>query len=245
MTVKIQFYPVDENAHLFAEPPQPASKTNVPDWFKQTPKHQFGHKEFDVLDGRHNLTVRSCLPLFEGFTSGYTMTLHRDIVVKYDEENNIHQIHWIEQGGRSPSPVTNRPEYEITSEHKLLPPIEGYNPMQFNWMPFWSVKTPPGYSCLFTHPMNRTDLPFYTLGGVIDTDKWGDAGNHPFMLKQGWSGVIEKGTPMFQFIPFKRNNWESEVLWDEVYEYRKKLMLRDSVVRNWYKRFGWSSKHYR
>jgi hypothetical protein len=112
-------------------------------------------------------------------------------------------------------------------------------------VPAWSIKTPNGYSSLFTHPINRIDLPFYTLGGIVDTDKWGEAGNHPFVFKNGWEGIIPKGTPYAQIIPFKRDNWES-IIKPELHGYHEKnIRKRDSILRGWYKKNAWSTKRYR
>jgi hypothetical protein len=112
-------------------------------------------------------------------------------------------------------------------------------------MPSWSIKTPKGYSSIFTHPINRVDLPFYTLGGVVDTDGWGDAGSHPFLLKKGWEGIIEKGTPIIQVIPFKRENWLSDIDNTMTKEYDKQIGKRDSYLKDYYKNFIWSSKSYK
>ena len=90
------------------------------------------------------------------------------------------------------------------------------------------------------------DLPFYTLGGVLDTDKWGEAGNHPFLLKKGFEGIIPKGTPIVQVIPFKRENWKAKVTTNSKDNlYIKKLRQKDSVFKGWYKKFAWSNKSYR
>ena len=34
--------------------------------------------------------------------------------------------------------------------------------------------------------------------------------NVPFVIKNNFSGIIERGTPMFQVIPFKREKWDSK-----------------------------------
>jgi hypothetical protein len=34
--------------------------------------------------------------------------------------------------------------------------------------------------------------------------------NTPFTFKKNWSGILEKGTPMFQIIPFERNSWKAK-----------------------------------
>jgi hypothetical protein len=142
-------------------------------------------------------------------------------------------------------PVTYRGKKEDQKQDCGWENLEGYDNLEFNWFPNWCIQTPKGYSSIFMHPINRIDLPFYTLGGVIDTDKWGEAGNHPFLLKKNWEGIIPKNTPIIQVIPFKRENWNSEVDNNMMPEYLKQLNRRDSYLKDYYKKFGWSSKNYK
>jgi len=243
MTKHIEFYPTDFGIEGVCNPPIPAVHANIPDWFRKTPKYRYNDTEVNVLNGENNLTIKNCIPLLEGFTSGYVMTLHKDIQIKRLENKKV-LITWIDGGSNQPGPITVRPFYEEKTENRSFPAVDGFDRPEFNWMPFWNIKTPPGYSCIFTHPINRLDLPFYTLGGIMDTDKWGEAGNHPFLLKSNWEGIIQKGTPMFQFIPFKREDWKSDITKNNN-RYMKMLSLRDSVVSGWYKRYAWSTKRYR
>jgi hypothetical protein len=74
----------------------------------------------------------------------------------------------------------------------------------------WIIKTPPGWSCLITHPVGYNNLPIQTMTGIVDTDVLDTPVNSPFMIKKGFEGIIEKGTPMFQIIPFKRSDWKAE-----------------------------------
>ena len=36
----------------------------------------------------------------------------------------------------------------------------------------WTIEAPEGYALLFTHPVNRFDLPFTTLSGLVDCDRY-------------------------------------------------------------------------
>ena len=74
---------------------------------------------------------------------------------------------------------------------------------------FWTIEAPPGYSLLFTHPVNRTDLPFTTLTGLVDCDTFHDS---PLNFPARWhdpnfNGVLPKGTPVAQCLPVKRESW--------------------------------------
>jgi hypothetical protein len=69
---------------------------------------------------------------------------------------------------------------------------------------------------MFIHPTYRPDLPFYILPAIVDTDKHPLIINFPFFIKEGFTGVIEFGTPMVQAIPFKRDNWESKTSFSNI-----------------------------
>ena len=74
---------------------------------------------------------------------------------------------------------------------------------------FWNIEAPPGYSLLFTHPVNRADLPFTTLTGLVDSDTFHHS---PLSFPARWhdvqfNGVLPKGTPVAQCLPVKRESW--------------------------------------
>src|SRR5690606_739326 len=73
---------------------------------------------------------------------------------------------------------------------------------------FWTIEAPPGYSLLFTHPFNRPDLPFVTLTGLVDCDRYVDQFIHfpAAWVDDGFSGVLPKGTPVAQVIPVPRDS---------------------------------------
>ena len=87
---------------------------------------------------------------------------------------------------------------------------EGYDRFVYKYIHGWTIKTPPGWSCLIAHPFGYSNIPIKTIPGIVDTDVLETEINTPFFIKKDFEGIIEKGTPMFQIIPIKRDNWESE-----------------------------------
>lgn len=238
----ILFYPTSEQVGNFIKPPQPASSVNIPDWHKNIPKYVNGDKKF-IYRQWNNLSAKSCLPLTDAFCSGYVFTLPFDIYTAKND-NGLRYFSWAYNIPGIQDPVIMRPfenKEETTGWHN----IDGYEDLSFNWWPYWSIKTPPGYSCLFTHPINRIDLPFYTIGGVLDTDGWGDAGNQPFLIKKDWEGTINAGTPIMQVIPFKRDNWKNTIDKNISDEYWKQIAKRDTFIQGFYKTKIWKNKSYK
>ena len=65
---------------------------------------------------------------------------------------------------------------------------------------FWTIELEPGWSLFATHPVNRDDLPFRLISGLVDADRFHDGGiNFPAIWTQpDFSGVLPKGTPVAQ-----------------------------------------------
>ena len=75
---------------------------------------------------------------------------------------------------------------------------------------FWTIELEPGYSLFATHPVNRADLPFRLLTGVVDSDRFTDVG---ILFPAVWTdanfeGVLPRGTPVAQCFPILREALE-------------------------------------
>ena len=50
------------------------------------------------------------------------------------------------------------------------------------------------------------------MPGIVDTDKYVAPVNFPFVINDPkFEGLISKGTPIAQIIPFKRNSWKMKI----------------------------------
>lgn len=228
----IKFYPKHQLAKEVVPMPKPSTN---PFWYKQVPLHTNEENTLDVRNGAPNYSVKACMPFFDTFVTGYTISAWCDIQVR--NTNGFPELTW----------GTIEPELSPVNERRApigIPVEDGFNPMTFSWVTVWGIKTPKGYSSLFTHPLNRPDLPFRTASGIMDTDGWGIWGNQPFALKKGWEGVIEAGTPIVQVIPFKREEWKSEVD-DSLTDWANfENLRRASKFRNYYKGKYWNRKSF-
>jgi hypothetical protein len=158
-------------------------------------------------------------------------------MVSKDEEGNSH-INWLTQADI----ITSHDQFQVSG----ISIPEGYEPLPFKFMNYFIIKTPPGYSSLFVHPINRLDLPFLSFSGFVDTDTH-DVGIHfPFIIRKEFEGVIEKGTPIIQIIPIKRDDWKSNT--DKVLSYSEsfaKIEKYFSYVTRAYKKLAWHRKSYK
>jgi hypothetical protein len=100
---------------------------------------------------------------------------------------------------------------------------------------------------LFKHPSYRDDLPFTSISGIIDSDEFILNGKVGFFIKDNFTGLIPKGTPMYQMIPFKRDDWKSEsrMLEDEEKDNWHRIANNiTSVFTGGYKKKYWKRKKY-
>lgn len=238
----IEFYPTNDSIADYADHPQPM-RDHRPDWLSAMPRRIDGEKRFRFTGfSSTNLTVRGCLPMMDAFDAGYALTLPCDVLFERTEDGGFtYQHRPLRDGLHAPIGVRDAETSQMSpwaQEHI------GYEPLVLNFTPWWSVRLPKGWSALFIHPLNRTDLPFYMLGGILDADSWGQAGNHPFLLKNGWEGVMKKGTPMVQVIPFKRSSWTKKISSDWK-QYWSLIYQRNSVLEGFYRKHAWVRKSYR
>lgn len=214
---KIKFHSVDVSIEFIH--PQPASKF-VPEWFRKLP---------GVIKGTE--TIKKCVPFLDTLTSGYMIVLASDV---YYDSNGFQQV------SRMPQVLTHLKEQIETLE---LP--KEYDETPYKWINFFVTKTPKGYSTMFTHPLNRVDLPFYSLTGIVDTDNFTVPVNFPFFMRKDFQGVIPAGTPIIQAIPIKRENWESEVEDKKPYKQPWYVNMMHNPPFGFYKRNFWQRKSYK
>ena len=226
---KIVFRPTSKEVELLADKPQPA-KNYFPDWLKKVPLYTNNEMTID-LDGYANLTAKACMPFIDTFTSGYIQETWCDIYI--DVEENFEYRY---SGG--PQIMEHRPP-----DRHFLPKVSGYSQQEFTWKQPWIPQLPDGYSMLYVQPFNRYDLPFLNLSAIIDNDKFfmENNTNHPFFIKEGFKGIIPKGTPYMQMIPIKRDSWKSEFR-----EFDERLSLSVRKIRQFfiggYKKLYWQKK---
>ena len=172
-------------------------------------------------------------------TTGYVLLTPCDIEFYLDSNNKI-SVKILEEGFD-----------EFVTERPVMPQF--FSPMNcyedhFAWFPSWAPKLPDGYSALYVSPLNRFDLPFVMTSGIIDNDKVDLPGSMPFFLQKGFSGVIKKGTPFVQILPFKRDNWQSEIVEQNESTLYSRLMKNSRFYRKKdggiYKNEVWSKREY-
>jgi len=212
--------------------PVPAVQ-GLPDWFKALPQ-----KAFNPSVGGDTMTVKKCPPFIDAMTYGFLIPLAADLEVRDGEFSWDFAVPEGVVGDHAYSPIDFHDPSQIAGtpffdDDRFI--IKFYN--------FWTIQAPAGYSLLFTHPVNRRDLPFTTLTGLVDCDTFYE---NPVHFPARWhdaefNGVIPKGTPVAQCLPVKRESWSGrfEALSDDdanrLLESRAEILRGNDVYRHKYR----------
>jgi hypothetical protein len=212
MTQKIKF----TNTSGYKDFPKPVpAYTMVPDWYKQTDSYVGGEKKPNG-EGGTIATIKRCMPVFDAMTAGYLILLPADVWVTVNEMKAVdpetgepidgeptkktQSFEWANFGLISFHPIDQAPLHPAKNEY----PYAKFNN-------FWAIKTPRGYSVEIMQPVHRESV-FTILPGIVDTDRYTAPINFPMVINDpDFQGLIPKGTPIAQIVPFKRESWHMEL----------------------------------
>jgi hypothetical protein len=179
--------------------PVPA-RAKLPGWLKDMPASAFSD-----LHGTEVRTVKQCPPFVDAMSHGFVIPLPCDVHVR----DGVMSWDW------------DRPP--LTIDAHPASPLSFHDPAQAAGAPFfdpdavivkfnsfWTIELEPNYSLFATHPVNRSDLPFRLLTGMVDSDRFHDIG---VLFPAVWTtpsfeGVLKKGTPVAQCFPVERTALE-------------------------------------
>ena len=177
--------------------PVPARR-GLPDWLKRmamtAPDDDLG---FDVR------TVKQCPPFVDAMAHGVLMPLAADLRVRHRAFEWDWQPGTTTTGTYSRSPIGVHPNSQAAGSPLFEP-----DALIVKFMNFWTIELPAGWSLLCTHPVNRADLPFRTLTGLVDADAYGHGLIHfpAQWTDPDFDGVLPAGTPVAQCIPVPRQS---------------------------------------
>ena len=223
---RIDFHCNPADFGVIAEP-VPA-KTVLPSWFRRIQAVDKAEQSAT----NNALTIKRCMPFLDAMTTGWVLPLAADVRLDIRDEGRTVDAGW---------------EFDkvMVSPHGMYQ-VKGYDfgerpPMKFH--NYWTIRTPPGWSCLFTPLLNRPNPSFEILSGVVDTDTYYSLINFPFVATAA-DGLLElpKGTPLVQVIPFRRKDpaipasIRPETARES--EDRKRILRSTQSGEGWYRRFA-------
>ena len=208
--------------HGVIAPPVPA-RAYLPDWFRKLPAVD------DDVAGLNNtgLTVKRCMPFLDAMTTGWIIVLPATVRLEISEDGTRVDAGW----DFDRTLVSNHGAHQVRGNpFGARPPCKFHN--------FWTITTPPGWSCLFVQPLNRPNGVFEVVSGIVDTDTYRSPIHFPFFATaEDGMHVIQKGSPLVQVIPFRRDS--AEIAADIRAEKPEEAAVRLKVLRNTQAAEGW------
>lgn len=171
----------------------------LPDWLRAMPS------EAEAPDlGFAVRTVKQCPPFVDAMASGFVMPLACDLRV----EAGRFVWDWPVPPPGVTGPYTRAPISCHFAEQASGSPLHDPDALIVKFNSFWTIALPAGWSLLCLHPINRADLPFTTLTGLVDCDSFSDSFVHfPAVWRDpDFTGVLRKGTPVAQCLPLPRES---------------------------------------
>lgn len=210
--------------HGVIAPPVPA-KAYLPDWFRRLPA--VDDSKLALNDS--GLTVKRCLPFLDAMTTGWIIPFAASVRLEISEGGARVDAGW----DFDRSMVSNHGAHQVKGNPwGPRPPCKVHN--------YWAITTPPGWSCLFVNPLNRPNGVIEIVAGIVDTDTYRAPIHFPFFAT-GEDGlhVIEKGSPLAQVIPFRRDSAElpAEIRAETTVEAetRQKILRNTQAQEGWYR----------
>ena len=179
--------------------PAPASDA-LPEWLKSMPAAVHS----DIL-GAEVRTAKHCVPFIDALSRGFLVPLAADVTVS----DTSFSWSW-DMPALSRSRITRAPISFHLGEQLAGTPLVDGDALAVKFNNFWTIETPPGHSLLITHPLNRSDLPFRTVAGIVDCDRY----DHGFVhfpaqwTDRTFTGTLHRGTPVAQCFVLPRSATE-------------------------------------
>lgn len=166
------------------------AKHALPDWLRQmAPRVPSGVHQRSIR------TVKQCPPFVDAMTHGFIIPLPCDVIVRDGQFSWDWALPPMSTAGHPRAPLS----FHVPEQIAGSPLAIGHqSALKFN--SFWTVELEPGWSLMAVHPINRAELPFRTLTGLVDADRFNDVGiNFPAIWTEPtFAGRLARGTPIAQ-----------------------------------------------
>jgi hypothetical protein len=146
-------------------------------------------------------TVKQCPPFVDAMAHGFVIPLPCDVSV----EEGKFAWDW----PLPPLAIRDHPRAPLSfhvAEQLAGSPLAAGHRSALKFNSFWTVELEPGWSLMAVHPINRADLPFRLVSGLVDADRFSAVGiNFPAIWTDAtFCGVLPRGTPIAQCYPVPR-----------------------------------------
>jgi hypothetical protein len=170
-------------------PPVPA-RAALPAWLRSMPRSAISEAH-----GQPVRTVKQCPPFVDAMSYGFVIPLPCDVTVQCGALSWDWDIPKLASDLHPRAPVSFHVPAQLTGT-----PLQSAGQVAVKFNSFWTIALEPGWSLFAMHPVNRMDLPFRLLSGLVDADRFSDVG---ILFPAIWTdpafeGVLPRGTPIAQ-----------------------------------------------
>ena len=168
----------------------------LPDWVRDMPRTAASD-----LHPAPVRTVKQCPPFIDAMLHGFVIPLVCDVHVR----GGVLSWDW----DLPPPAAAHHPRAPV-SFHSAAQmegtPFRQGGQVIVKFNSFWTVMLEPGWSLFAMHPVNRADLPFRLLTGLVEADRFNAVGLlfPALWLDPGFEGTLPRGTPIAQCFPVPR-----------------------------------------
>ena len=178
--------------------PRPvAAKAALPDWLRQ-----MAPRAASAVHQRSIRTLKQCPPFVDAMSHGFMMLLPCDVTIEAGRFSWDWPLPALATFAHPRAPLS----FHVPEQLAGSPLAHGTrSAIKFN--SFWTIELEAGWSLMAVHPVNRDELPFRLVSGLVDADRFNEVGiNFPAVWTDpGFDGVLPRGTPIAQCYPVPRD----------------------------------------
>jgi hypothetical protein len=202
----------------------------IPQWWKNAP---YEYEDADKYRPKAN-GVKQCPAFPDLFSSGYILPMWADTTIFYDDETKEWSYRCGAEWSSFKISIMTQDKFIDVSSYK-------YKGMEataiFQFSNPWTIKVPKGYSVFQLPLFYENDREYSALPGIFDG----------FISEQGQIEIayfgnkkeifIKKGTPLVQYIPYKRTKLDlnvRELTEEDSFKFATNMLNRETMFKNWY-----------
>ena len=183
-------------------PPPVLARAALPDWLRaMAPRVE------SAMHGRSIRTLKQCPPFVDAMGHGFLILLPCDVRVSQGRFAWDWPLPPLASAHHPRAPLSFHVPEQLQGSPLAQRDAAGSPQVAIKFNSFWTIGVEPGWSLMATHPINRDDLPFRLVTGLVDADRFVDAGiNFPAVWTvPDFEGSLPRGTPVAQCFAVPRD----------------------------------------
>jgi hypothetical protein len=181
--------------------PKPAIKF-IPNWWKKSLLTS-PEVSFDIKNAGN---VKNCPSFVDYFSRGFILPMWVDSILSYNKDTK--EWKWQTADSKFSWGMHSLPQFLDTISYSY---VNKPTHFVFKATSPWRIITPKGYSVYQLPLFYHQNDDFSVLPGIVDTDYFHQANPQVLFHSNNLEIFIKRGTPLVQYIPFKRDTLKFKV----------------------------------